>query len=377
MKLTNQNPTDTPMATPLPDTHEYPESVDTPTGRTVSTAPPPQTYMNYRLLGTGRLCAVRQVHKVPVAINELVKAIRSTKVDTVESVVSKINLLINKTPDKPDSVPGIREIEKKQPIKRLHASRLLAEKKVLLSNSSNPKDLREYQLLKQLEQLEHPNIIRLVDSELTPVSESSIQATLWTEAGISNLASVTQDAGEHPLPARTVGRLMGDLLSAVTHLHEQEITHNDLKPQNIVLMPDMTAKVIDLESAWVFKDGTSQTKGFNYTGMYAAPEITTHQNQKQPTFTDLKSNDYWAMGCILFELVTGERLEPLPPEKGEPVPSVFARNWADRFPSTLPGWQDNELTEAKAALAQLLHLRPEQRSTEQLATFVRHYQLQN
>ncbi len=69
-------------------------------------------------------------------------------------------------------------------------------------------------------------------------------------------------------------RLARELLDAVAHIHEAGILHRDIKPGNIVVEPDGTAKLIDFGIAQP-RDATALTKTGLILGTerFAAPEV--------------------------------------------------------------------------------------------------------
>jgi serine/threonine-protein kinase len=69
-------------------------------------------------------------------------------------------------------------------------------------------------------------------------------------------------------------RLADELLGAVDHIHRAGIVHRDIKPQNILLAPDGSAKLIDFGIALPF-DATALTRTGHLLGTarYLAPEL--------------------------------------------------------------------------------------------------------
>lgn len=69
-------------------------------------------------------------------------------------------------------------------------------------------------------------------------------------------------------------RLARELLSAITHIHAAGIVHRDVKPQNILIAPDGSAKLIDFGIA-LPRDATALTRTGHLLGTarYLAPEV--------------------------------------------------------------------------------------------------------
>ena len=96
--------------------------------------------------------------------------------------------------------------------------------------------------------------------------------------------------------------VMKDISSAIEYLHSNNITHRDLKPENIVLQDEcdiISYKLIDL--GYAKELGEDSTSGSLVgTLNYIAPELLWKQ-------TYSCSVDYWSLGILFYELVTGTR----------------------------------------------------------------------
>ncbi|XP_075233022.1 inhibitor of nuclear factor kappa B kinase subunit beta isoform X3 [Lycorma delicatula] len=102
-----------------------------------------------------------------------------------------------------------------------------------------------------------------------------------------------------------VRQIIMDIKNAIAYLHSQKITHRDLKPENIVLQPDENTpgcviyKLIDLGYAKEL-DQSSICNSFVGTLQYLAPELFLNTQYTS-------SVDYWSLGLVSHEVITGVR----------------------------------------------------------------------
>lgn len=96
--------------------------------------------------------------------------------------------------------------------------------------------------------------------------------------------------------ARTWIRQVGD---AVRYLHDQDITHRDLKLENLLLDNCFNIKICDFGFV---KSNSMKELSKTYCGSksYASPEILRGEPY------DPKKADIWAMGVILYIFITGK-----------------------------------------------------------------------
>ncbi len=92
------------------------------------------------------------------------------------------------------------------------------------------------------------------------------------------------------------------ILRALQHAHDKGIVHRDIKPQNIMLLPDGTIKVADFGIARFSRQdirATRSTEKAIGSVHYISPE------QARGDITDEKA-DIYSVGVMLYEMLTGK-----------------------------------------------------------------------
>jgi len=107
-----------------------------------------------------------------------------------------------------------------------------------------------------------------------------------------------------PLDVSVSVAIGGQLCLGLMRAHEAGIIHRDLKPSNIMIDRDGTVKIMDFGVARVL-GGTplTSTGAVPGTCAYMAPELF------EAGTADLRA-DFYALGCVITEMLTGERLFP-------------------------------------------------------------------
>ncbi|MCI1730358.1 MAG: serine/threonine-protein kinase [Chiayiivirga sp.] len=154
-----------------------------------------------------------------------------------------------------------------------------------------------------LARLEHPNIARLVDGGVSAGGEP------WFALELVEGEMVTRYCDRVGLDLRRRVTLFLQICDAVAYAHRSLVVHRDLKPANVLVDAEGRAKLLDFGIAKLIDRHGIDTQLTNaderiLTPDYAAPE----QVLGQPVTT---ATDVYALGLLLFELLTGERAQNL------------------------------------------------------------------
>jgi len=148
--------------------------------------------------------------------------------------------------------------------------------------------------------LDHPNIARLIDGGATPEG--------WPYLVMEHVDGVPIDryVTDSGLDVTARLELFLTICRAVSHAHRNLVVHRDIKPANILVTKDGTPKLLDFGIAKLLGPDDSDSVAMTLTGMrlltpdYAAPEQI--RGERITTATDV-----YALGILLFELLTGRR----------------------------------------------------------------------
>lgn len=168
----------------------------------------------------------------------------------------------------------------------------------------------------------------------------------------------------HPngMPWRQAVRLIGQVLSALEYAHSQDVIHRDIKPNNLIVQPNGTVKVMDFGVAKILgSDKLTRTGFITGTLKYMSPE------QVQCKALDGRS-DLYSTALVLYEILCGHtpfeepseydliraQVEAPPPPLADNLPDLpakleslvlrgLAKKPEDRFGSA---WEFRQLLES-------------------------------
>jgi len=246
----------------------------------------------------------------------------------------------------------------------------VALKLLLPEVSQNPEIVaRFFNEARAASRINHPGIVRILDVGQAP--DGSAFFVMELLAGESLAARMRRG----PMPVAKACLIVRQVAGGLAAAHRTGIVHRDLKPDNIFLAPDPDvaggerAKILDFGIAKLTADAqnlsTTRTGTLLGTPYYMSPEQCRGARD-----VDWRA-DIYALGCILYELLTGRRpfdgeglgeilgkhqfvapappraiVPSLPPELEAVTLRALAKNPSDRQQSM------DELAEALAPFAQ-------------------------
>lgn len=148
--------------------------------------------------------------------------------------------------------------------------------------------------------LQHPNIVTIHDLGETGAGNERVPFLVMELVRGEGLDTMLRRGVVTLADAARWGALISDALAVA---HAAGIMHRDIKPSNILIMPSGTVKVLDFGIAraadpYATTDRLTQTGFIVGTPPYMAPE-------QARGFPEPRS-DLYALGCLLFELITGQ-----------------------------------------------------------------------
>ncbi|MDR2156605.1 MAG: Stk1 family PASTA domain-containing Ser/Thr kinase [Clostridiales Family XIII bacterium] len=143
--------------------------------------------------------------------------------------------------------------------------------------------------------LSHPNIVNIYDVG----KEGSIYYIVMELVDGRPLSDVI--AAEAPLDYKYAIKVAEQIASALSVAHRNNVIHRDVKPHNILITADGTAKITDFGIARAVSDGTIVSDHNVVMGSvhYFSPE------QGRGQYVDEKS-DIYSLGIVLYEMLTGK-----------------------------------------------------------------------
>ena len=157
--------------------------------------------------------------------------------------------------------------------------------------------------LEMLKKIKHENIVEFKEYFIYKKN-----LYLVFEFVEKNLLELLQES-PNGLSQSTIKYIIYQLIKAIKYLHSKNIIHRDIKPENLLINSDLKLKLCDFGFARNIKlnsdnNNISIMTDYVATRWYRAPELLLTEGIYGPEI------DFWAIGCIMGELIDGNPLFP-------------------------------------------------------------------
>jgi serine/threonine-protein kinase len=173
--------------------------------------------------------------------------------------------------------------------------------------------------------LSHPNIVAVFDSGSDEGTHYIVTELVEGETLADRLRR------DGPMPQAEAVAVAVDIARALAAAHERGLIHRDIKPGNVMLLPDARVKVVDFGIARAAGSDT-----LTHTGVVLGSTAYLSPEQASGQPVDERA-DLYALGCVLYEMLTGRvpfsadtpiatmyrhvNEDPPPPSTFAPIPS--------------------------------------------------------
>jgi len=141
-------------------------------------------------------------------------------------------------------------------------------------------------------QLNHPNIIHIIDRGLTEKGRPYFVMEFIQGDDLSVLMKHDR------LSIKEKADILMQICKGMACAHKNGVIHRDIKPANILIDADLHARVLDFGIAWL--DASGRPEDIVGTPDYMSPE----QFNAPASVTHL--SDIYSLGIVMYELFTGE-----------------------------------------------------------------------
>jgi serine/threonine protein kinase len=146
-----------------------------------------------------------------------------------------------------------------------------------------------------LEKTDHPNVVRVFEILETKGKFFVVMEFLSEGDLMGKVVKMHNFSEDH------AAMIVDQILHGLNYIHNQNLTHRDLKPDNIMCIGDgdnMKIKLTDFGFACFFNPNKKMDISLG-TPYYMAPELVDGRKYDQRV-------DIWSLGCITYILLSGK-----------------------------------------------------------------------
>ena len=180
--------------------------------------------------------------------------------------------------------------------------------------------------------LDHPNVCTIYEIGETPDGQLYIAMPLYE--GETLHARLTRGV----LPVGNAIELARGMAAGLGAAHERGIVHRDVKPSNVMVLPDGRVKILDF--------GVAKVKGLKATASGVQIGTLAYMSPEQIAGEGIDHrSDIWALGAVLYEMLTGrlpggrtyvppsQFRDEVPPQLDDVIGIAMARLPERRYPT--------------------------------------------
>jgi non-specific serine/threonine protein kinase/serine/threonine-protein kinase len=217
--------------------------------------------------------------------------------------------------------------------------------KIIRRGMDTEEMLRRFRTERQiLARLDHPHIARLLNGGST---EDGLP---WYAMDLIAGRDIASHIRAHQLSVSERLRLFLQVCAAVQYAHQHLIIHRDLKPSNILVTDDGAARLLDFGIAKLLAPATDHTMTATahalMTPAYASPEQVRGGDITTAT-------DVYALGVILYELLTGQLPYDLTGQRADEIPGIICETEPERPSAAVARQRPDSGPDANAEPARL------------------------
>ncbi len=186
-----------------------------------------------------------------------------------------------------------------------HLEREVAIKTLSLERCSQPDALARFEHeARSACALNHPNIVTIYEL-------GHVNGTRYIAMELVNGETVRELLASGPIPFRKAVTIAAQIADALAKAHEIGIVHCDLKPENLMVSGDATAKVLDFGLAKLrvlnhTRGSDASTTTTTITGQGMVMGTIDYMSPEQATGGEVDfRSDQFSFGSVLYEMVAG------------------------------------------------------------------------
>jgi serine/threonine protein kinase len=171
--------------------------------------------------------------------------------------------------------------------------RVVAIKMVTGGFANDPELLKRfYREAQSAGKLQHPNIVTIYDLGDQNGNPYMVMEYLEGESLESIIAS------RRPVPLEQKLNTIIQLCSALSYAHQHNVIHRDIKPANVMVLKDLTVKIVDFGIARIGNENVTRPGQLMGSIPYMSPEQV-----KDKAYVDSRT-DIFSVGIVLYQLLT-------------------------------------------------------------------------